>query len=179
MKSPRIYALLAIGSIALAGAFGRFAVADDAKPATCPVSGQPAKVGADAPSTHVNGQMVYFCCANCPKAFAADPEKYAAKMGLKCPVMQGNAVKQPAKNLRLAVNNGYVYFCCAGCPPVLLKSPEKFLSQLKDPVSGEIFKLTANTPHATYKGAHFYFANAQNKATFEADPAKYAHVLGS
>jgi YHS domain-containing protein len=178
VKSRFLLALLATGMVALTGAAARLAVADDAKTATCPVSGHPAVVSADAPSTTVNGQTVYFCCADCPKAFAAEPEKYAAKMALKCPVMTANGVK-PNKNLRVAVNNGYMYFCCGGCPQAFLKSPEKFMAETKDPVTGEAFKMAADQPHATYKGAYFYFANAENKATFEKSPDKYAKVLGS
>jgi YHS domain-containing protein len=175
VKSPRILALLALGA-ALA-AFRLPAIAQDAqKAAVCPVSGR--AVSAAAPSFHVNGQSVGFCCENCPKAFLADPEKYTAKMTLKCPVMTANAVK-PAKNLRMAVNNGYVYTCCAGCPQAFLKTPEKFIAELKDPVSGKPFKLTAGAPHTTYKGAHFYFASADNKAAFDAAPDRYAKVLGS
>jgi YHS domain-containing protein len=178
VKSRFILALLATGVVALTGLGARLAVADDAKTATCPVSGHPATIADNAPSTMVNGQMVYFCCADCPKAFAADPEKYVANMALKCPVMPANGAKAN-KSLRMAVNNGYVYFCCAGCPQAFEKSPEKFVTELKDPVTGQKFKMAANQPHASYKGGHFYFANADNKATFEKDPAKYAQVVGS
>ena len=43
----------------------------------CPVSGKPIK--ADAVAKH-KGKNVYFCCPNCPKAFAADPDKFLAKL---------------------------------------------------------------------------------------------------
>jgi YHS domain-containing protein len=178
VNSRFMLALLATGVVALTGVAGRLAVADDAKTATCPVSGHPATIAADAPSTMVNGQTVYFCCADCPKAFAADPEKYVSKMSLKCPVMASNGAKAD-KKLRLAVNNGYMYFCCGGCPQAFLKSPEKFLTEAKDPVTGEKFKMAANQPHADYKGGHFYFANADNKSAFEKSPDKYAQVVGS
>jgi YHS domain-containing protein len=169
--------LLATGALALTGAFARLATAEDPK-AVCPVSGAAAKTGPTDAWTHVNGQSVSFCCNNCPKAFAADPEKFAAKMALKCPVMKTNAIAKPDKKLRAAVNNGYVYFCCAGCPAAFAKEPHKYIAELRDPVSGETFKLAANSPHVAYKGGHFLFANAENKAKFEADPAKYALVVG-
>jgi YHS domain-containing protein len=168
--------LLATGAVALTGAVARLATAADTK-AVCPVSGAAAKTGPTDAWTHVNGQSVYFCCNNCPKAFAADPEKYAAKMSIKCPVMTSNAVK-PDKKLRTALNNGYVYFCCAGCPSTFAQAPQKYVKELRDPVSGEMFKVSANSPHATYKGGHFLFANAENKAKFDAEPAKYALVVG-
>lgn len=43
----------------------------------CPVSGKPIK--ADAMVEH-EGKKVYFCCPNCPKAFAADPAKFTKKL---------------------------------------------------------------------------------------------------
>ena len=43
----------------------------------CPVSGKPIK--ADK-KTEYKGKTVYFCCDGCPKAFEADPEKFAAKL---------------------------------------------------------------------------------------------------
>jgi YHS domain-containing protein len=176
MKSRLAMGLVATGVIALLGTFGRLATADNE--VKCPVSGAAAKTGEGAVWTHVNGQAVYFCCENCPKAFAADPEKYAAKMTMKCPVMKNNGAKAE-KNLRLAVNNGYVYSCCAGCPQAFLKSPEKYLAELPDPITGKPFKLSSNTPHVTYKNAHFYFASEESKKMFEASPEKYARVLGS
>ncbi|MEX2561180.1 MAG: YHS domain-containing protein [Pirellulales bacterium] len=43
----------------------------------CVVSGEPIDV---ASSVKHDGKKVFFCCDNCPKAFAKDPEKYAAKL---------------------------------------------------------------------------------------------------
>lgn len=42
--------------------------------ATCPVSGKPA--GESHMVQLKNGDKVYFCCDNCPKAFAKNPRKY-------------------------------------------------------------------------------------------------------
>ena len=42
----------------------------------CPVSGKPIKAASFAKH---NGGKVYFCCDNCPKAFAKSTDKYAAK----------------------------------------------------------------------------------------------------
>jgi YHS domain-containing protein len=43
----------------------------------CPVSGKPI----DAQYTaNYKDEKVYFCCPNCPKAFEANPEKFAAKL---------------------------------------------------------------------------------------------------
>jgi YHS domain-containing protein len=43
----------------------------------CPVSGKP--INPTAMLDH-DGHKVYFCCPNCPKAFAANPEKYKDKL---------------------------------------------------------------------------------------------------
>jgi len=43
----------------------------------CPVSGKP--INAEM-KTEYKGKTVFFCCGGCPKAFEADPEKFAAKL---------------------------------------------------------------------------------------------------
>jgi Cu+-exporting ATPase len=45
----------------------------------CPVSGHEFVVTADSPHAEYNGKTYYFCCPDCPKAFQANPEKFAAK----------------------------------------------------------------------------------------------------
>jgi YHS domain-containing protein len=45
----------------------------------CPVSGHDFIVKADSPHAEYNGKTYYFCCPDCPKAFAANPEKYVTK----------------------------------------------------------------------------------------------------
>ncbi len=45
----------------------------------CPVSGDEFVVTADSPHQEYNGKTYYFCCPDCPKKFAANPEKYVPK----------------------------------------------------------------------------------------------------
>lgn len=45
----------------------------------CPVSGHEFVVTADSPHAEYKGKTYYFCCNNCPKAFEANPEKFASK----------------------------------------------------------------------------------------------------
>jgi len=45
----------------------------------CPVSGHEFVVTADSPHAEYNGKTYYFCCAECPKAFEANPEKFVTK----------------------------------------------------------------------------------------------------
>ena len=49
------------------------------KKAVCPVTKEEFKVTAETPSVSYKGKVYYFCCGDCPPAFRADPEKYAAK----------------------------------------------------------------------------------------------------
>jgi uncharacterized pyridoxamine 5'-phosphate oxidase family protein len=75
----------------------------------CPISGKPAK---EENFLDVNGKKVYFCCENCPKA-------YAKKIGLtddgpkNCPV-SGKPAKAETKLIREGAE--MVYFCCNNCP---------------------------------------------------------------
>ena len=45
----------------------------------CLVSGEEFTVTADSPHAEYNGKTYYFCCPDCPKEFAANPEKYLPK----------------------------------------------------------------------------------------------------
>ena len=45
----------------------------------CPVSGHEFVVTADSPHAEYNGKTYYFCCPDCPNAFAAQPEKFVPK----------------------------------------------------------------------------------------------------
>jgi len=107
-------AVLAVGLAA-------FAAEEKAKEfkATCPVSGTAAKQ--DKTAAYKDGK-VYFCCENCPKAFAKDTAKYATKANQqlvatgqatqgKCPLSGGplNAEKT------VDVGGVKVTFCCEKC----------------------------------------------------------------
>ncbi|MCA8998171.1 MAG: hypothetical protein KDA80_14330 [Planctomycetaceae bacterium] len=82
----------------------------------CPVSQKP--VAADHHVDHKEGH-VYFCCPNCPKAFKANTEKFAAKANqqlfatgqfkqVACP-FSGQPVKEHAEG------NNAPGFCCENC----------------------------------------------------------------
>jgi YHS domain-containing protein len=179
MISSRWFTLAISGAVLAGGLALRPALADDVgKQVTCPVMGSSFKVTKDTKYAMVNGEPVYFCCGGCPAAFAKDPERYLAKAGVaNCPVMAENAVT-PNKDLRALVNdNTYLYFCCGGCPAAFAAAPEKYLTtDLRDPVSGQTFKVAAGQPHMEYKGVHYFFASADTKSTFEKSPDKYART---
>lgn len=85
----------------------------------CPVSGKP--VVENGTAEH-NGGTVYFCCTNCPKAFAKNTEKFAAKANHqmvatgqfkeeKCP-FTGRELNPDTK---IKVAGVAVCFCCNNC----------------------------------------------------------------
>ena len=73
-------------------------------------------------STDYKGGKVYFCCMNCPKAFAKDPAKFATKANaqliltkqatqVKCPVSGQDFVDDQSTK----VSGIEVKFCCDKC----------------------------------------------------------------
>lgn len=107
-------AVLAVGVFA-------FAAEEKAKAfkASCPVSGKPAL---EDKTADYKGGKVYFCCENCPKAFAATPAKFATKANqqlvatgqatqVKCPLSGGKL--NPEANVE--VGGVKVGFCCNDC----------------------------------------------------------------
>lgn len=95
--------------------------AEDAKKEgpVCPVSG---KKCVKEHNVAYKGAEVYFCCPNCPKAFEANTEKYAAKANLQlAQTDQAKQVKCPFtgkdvdKTKTVKVNGEVVAFCCGNC----------------------------------------------------------------
>jgi YHS domain-containing protein len=85
----------------------------------CPVSGKPASK--EFAADH-NGGKIYFCCPNCPGAFAGTPEKFAAKANhqlvgtgqakQKACMLMGGEVDTTTK---ITVEGVNVCFCCMDC----------------------------------------------------------------
>lgn len=143
--------------------------------AKCVVSGKEIEVGDKTPRVSIQGKQHYFCCENCPKAFAKTPEKFV-KDGGNCPILgsKNNAI-DPGH--RVVVNNGLWYICCEGCADGA-PTAAVVLKGLRDVVSGKQFDATAASPKSTYQGQHYYFPNAEAKAAFDKEPAKFAVVYG-
>ena len=112
-------ATLAVAAFAFVSVLAFAADKADAPKVTCPVSGQPAKA---EHTVDYKGGKVQFCCPNCPKAFSADPAKFAVKANhqlaltgqakqVACPFTGGklNAEKK-ADVAGVSVN-----FCCGNC----------------------------------------------------------------
>lgn len=166
-----IFSLLgaALLAVSLSGAQGA-----SEKKAKCVVSGQEIEVTDKTAKSFVQGKPVYFCCDKCPMAFAKNPEKFVKNVG-DCPVL-GTPVSAPKATERVVVNNGLWYLCCAGCTDQVGANPT-VLKQLEDVVSHKTFKVTSNNPRSDYKEQVYLFENAENKAAFDKDPAKYAVVF--
>lgn len=85
----------------------------------CPVSGK--QVVKDGVADYKGGK-VYFCCTNCPKGFAANTAKFAAKANHQLALTgQAEQVKCPIKGKpvnaaqHVSVAGVEVGFCCPGC----------------------------------------------------------------
>ena len=103
-------------------AVGLMAYAADDKAAfkaTCPVSGKPAL---EDKTADYKGGKVYFCCGNCPGAFAKDTAKFATKANeqliatgqakqVKCPLSGGKLNPDAI----VTVDGVKVGFCCNKC----------------------------------------------------------------
>ena len=88
--------------------------------AKCPVAGT--KAAKEDKTADYRGAKVYFCCENCPKAFAKDTAKYANKANHqlaqtgqakqeKCPLSGGDLNKDKTAD----VSGVKVTFCCEKC----------------------------------------------------------------
>ena len=170
--------------------------ADDAKEApefkaTCPVSGQPA---IEDSSREYKGKTVYFCCQNCPKAYEADPDKFATKanhqlfetgqiLQVACP-FTGAAVNP---DTAVDVAGVKVAFCCDKCKAkyeaaatdeqvtlVFGDISKGFTLQTLCPVSGEAIDPKFSVEH---EGKKVYFCCDKCPAAFEKDPAKFLDKL--
>jgi hypothetical protein len=87
--------------------------------AKCPISGKAAKLESTA---DYRDAKVYFCCDNCPAAFAKDKAKYSTKANHqlvqtsqakqeKCPLSGGDLNKDATAD----VSGVKVTFCCNNC----------------------------------------------------------------
>jgi YHS domain-containing protein len=103
-------------------------------------------------SVDYKGGKVYFCCDNCPKAFAKDTAKHAAKANMqlvstkqakqeKCP-LSGGATKA---DKTAKVGGVEVAFCCENCQGKVAKASADEAVELvfNDKAFDKGFKVTA------------------------------------
>jgi YHS domain-containing protein len=113
---------------------------------TCMISGD--KLGGDMgkPVDLIDrNRLVRFCCADCPKDFSKDPDKFIARLDeaviarqgpgyplTTCVVSGDKLGGDMGKPVDLVVGNRLVRFCCADCPKDFNKDPAKFLKMIDD-----------------------------------------------
>jgi YHS domain-containing protein len=187
MTSMVVGLLLAVGGLTAAeneSAEKEFA-------ATCPVSGRPAIEDSVVDSKNVK---VYFCCKNCPKAFQADPGKFALKVARQL-IETGQAVQvacsisgRPVnEETMVEVGEAKAGFCCKNCLAkyegaddegklkILFADFKKgFTLQTKCPISGKPINPEASVE---YKDEKVYFCCPGCPAAFEAEPEKFVAKL--
>jgi YHS domain-containing protein len=178
-------------------AVGQFTVAKDEPAAkkfaaTCPVSGQPAVESAVVEIA--KGEKAYFCCENCPKAYKANPEKFALQVSrqlletgqivqVACPI-SGKPVNKEAM---VEVGQTKAGFCCKNCLAKYNEADDEgklkclfadekkgFTHQTMCPVSGKAINPEASVE---YKSEKVYFCCPGCPDAFKADPEKYLAKL--
>jgi YHS domain-containing protein len=112
-------ATLAVAAFAFVSVMAFAADEADAPKITCPVSGKPAVA---EHTVDYKGGKVQFCCPNCPKAFSADPAKFAVKANHQLALTgQAKQVACPFTGAKLNpekkadVAGVSVNFCCGNC----------------------------------------------------------------
>lgn len=179
--------LIAVGGLVAAEKAGK----EKEFKATCPVSSKPA---IESSYVEENGKKVYFCCKNCPKAYAKDPKKFANKtrkqlleteqiVQVACPV-SGQPIDEEAM---VEYGDGKVGFCCEKCVAkfekagddeklkILFAELEKgFTLQTMCPVSNKPINPEASVEH---DGKKVYFCCEGCPKAFEANPKKYMAKL--
>ncbi len=110
---------------------------DPLKGITCVVSGRAIKT--EATAEYKEGK-VYFCCENCPTAFAKDTKKFATKANhqlyatkqvkqVKCPLTKRDLNED--KKVRVRVAKVAVRFCCKNCQGKVAGLKDKDKEQLE------------------------------------------------
>jgi YHS domain-containing protein len=124
MKKARTVISLAIAMLLTATLYAADKV--NLEKAKCPVSGKECK---EDTGVDYKGGKVYFCCNNCPKAFAKDKAKFATKANMQLVATgQAKEVKCPlsGQDLNTAtaikIDGVEVCFCCNKCKGAVEKA---------------------------------------------------------
>lgn len=107
--------------------------------------------------------------------FVQGPEIWLNQLGIEVP-----CVVDPARMAtldeahRVFVNYETYYLADAAALASFGQAPWQYCGLLTDPVSGERFQPTAESPRHDHGNRQFYFASKGNFDTFVGDPAAYA-----
>lgn len=136
MKTRSLICLLALVGLTVVASSRAEEEKDPLAGIKCPVSGKPAK--ADA-AVDYKGGKVYMCCQNCPKAFAKNTAKFAAKANCQL-VATGQYTQKvcpltgkPFKDDKVVEVGGVeIKVCCPNCLGKAKKAEDKFALLLND-----------------------------------------------
>ncbi len=111
----------------------------------CPVSGKAVKA---EHAVAYKGVKAYFCCPNCPKAFAKDTAKFSAKANHQL-YATGQAklvacalTKKPLNTAtKVEIGGKAVCFCCNGCKGKVTKAEDKITLVFADAAFAKGFKV--------------------------------------
>ncbi len=81
-----------------------------------------------------------------------------------------------AEDLHYRVNGEVYRFADEKDMHRFMDAPHLWCGQLRDPISGERFLPSGQSPCAYWVGGPYYFASDANKEAFVADPKKYEVV---
>jgi len=108
------------------------------------------------------------------------------KLSLTCPVT-GEEITTPIASFNY--KGARFDMCCGMCPGPFEKNPDKYLDPEKvkdhavgvsyfDPISGQAVKADGKDVigPSVYHGIAYYFQNADDQKTFDAEPKKYTEV---
>lgn len=159
--------------------------------ASCPVSGGAVN---EEHFVEKDGKKIYFCCENCPKAYEADPEKFAAAANFQlletkqmvqvaCPLSGGPLNAE----MKVKIGETEVGFCCENCQGKVAKMEKKeqiatvfastekgFTKQTECPLSGHPIAADQSVDH---EGQMIYFCCESCVKSFKEDPSKYADKI--
>jgi YHS domain-containing protein len=140
----RFIALIAtVAFVATASLYGAEKVKLDG--VKCPVSGKAVKA---EHAVAYKGGKAYFCCPNCPKAFAGNTAKFAAKANhqlyatgqftlVACPLTK----KTLNTATKVEIGGKAVSFCCNGCKGKVTKAEDKIALVFADAAFAKGFKV--------------------------------------
>jgi YHS domain-containing protein len=143
---------------------------------TCAVRG--GRIDPIREPVYVNGRPVGFCCHPCPSVFSRDPERYllGLKASLRCPVRPARRAIFDS-SLRATLNQDIFFFSSLAAKKQFQKNPLRYCGTLTDPVTRARFRPTKESPHVTFRGREYYFADDSTLARFQAEPQRFFERL--
>jgi YHS domain-containing protein len=155
--------------------------------AVCLVEAGKVVPGSEKHSASFDRQVYYFPSEAERKMFVANPAKYAPALGGDCVVCRANmGVRMSGKAQFAAIHNGRIYLFPSGKELEAFKAEPKRFENVDVALRGHCSvcivmakKWVPGKPEvvSVYDGVRYFFPSAEEKKTFEADPAKFTPAL--